>query len=1438
MKKCFSRYRLALFVLSVMSSMTFAKVVWEGANAPDVIDQDLVIKDDTLLRLGSTTIEAIHSDVTVTLKKDITVSGHWAGESQLYLKVAAGKTITFVLDYNLTFIGSSAQAADTDLLVVQSGPGLVNVTIAEDKQFKITSKDGSGGVQMFVLMYGGETAPSDEYCTREEYCDEYCGDEYCLNGEHEVSDFRPTLRFSALDTEEYSNDNRRIVIGRHSRLSFLSSRPLEIAQDSAFIEFDPTSSSLGRMILEIKDTGAFIVAGHFTCQKNGGCITSANIDLSTPAGQEAIWSIFNSRGRHFAAGLLVLNKNQTMFELLQSSIDNINIRQSHSSDYTGDRLGVVVGANGILWTQSNAYLDYVGLALNQKSLIPSVCRKHNLDPNKVLKVRNPSALFIDGDDNPNAIPAQFLFSDTSAVFFRSGIANDGTIRDENDVDPFTIDASQHTRGVGNIVFDVEGELDAQGLSGDGALHSKIELLSLEVAPTGGSLFVDSDETNFPLRTFNTEDGELLAYNTGAFLINNRLNLFNTSLSHTDVNHHVFQDNDVLSEPTYIGGEAFKLLGTEERPSIRFFDARLLVNADIALTGVDLVVPNLVDSDGIQHKNNVDFVFFSSGSCIDNGTGRQMILGTRIGSTAADGTRIDNDAHLDVMQLFDAIGADYPITDIDNQTLHLRVSFNTADITDIEPTMGSFSINTIFLGNTSNISIGTNADSTGFNIDTNPWLRIQGNYFSFTTRGGLNGCPSTSNETGQGGIFVDLNGKLSIDPGFMASFCVLITRTRNGIVDLPAGQVFFCDDLGIINGNTDLSTMSGQILVAPGEEVGDLVLDWQILKKNCMNFSPFQPVGPCCPTVTETNVSSLPTIEGTVNNLIIRGSRLGDAATFIVNGGTVRNIEFPINNSCCIDDCQNISGQAPVATIILENNGTVVLSGEGAGAVGITIIANGSGRVDLAGDITIASQCAFVKGPDFAEGDVLTINADIAREIILPAFGTLDLRSFDLETDVVQFTGAAQFAVEPGATIITGMGTLSFANNSQLRFEAAPNVTAFFQAIPHGAHDETLPPLETIPAADVHNQYDFLTDFGADLHNTDDFRIRLMGEGVIELRDDAQAFLPFNAVVGVETSNNSNCNVTLTDLELRLLDNAQFVIGELNLSQGGVFQIGNVEDQNAVPTVRQVPHVVNFTLTINGVDAEFFIGSQGFMGLGVGIERIDGIDPLTGEIVPNEDIVNTLFNVSSITLNFLEGRFTHDRIFRGDDPNASLFAIDGDETISYNLIFDDVSEFSNFNIAGGGNMILTFPGIGGLHPIVLDQDGQVEVAPGVFDPRLWTSIMASSALQNNTLEQLGLTGLELFELLKTHDAVLEPSRPNTFGRANAASTGVTATPETTGIRIDTVSEGVIIRGNTFDIIGNVPGSETEDRQAASNTAAVFVNIDQNLNEVLTVTLIRP
>jgi len=1448
MKKCFSRYRLALFALFIITSAAYADVTWRGTSASDVIDNDIVIKDDVLLKLGSTRIEAIHRDVTITLTRDAVISGHWAGESQLYLMAAEGRTIRFVLDHDLKFIGSSAVTGD-DLLIVQSGPGNVEVELTPGNRFKIASQNGSGGVQMYVLMYGGESAPcADEYCNTDEYCcEEYCDDEYCIlgSGQNETSEIRPVLRF--ITASDVSRDsNTKIVIGRKSRLSFLSSRKIDMAQDTGYIEFDPSSDGLGRMVLKIKNTGAVIAGASYTCQRNGGCITTETIDPTIPAGFEAVWSIFNSRGADFSAGLLVLNENDTLYDFFANSFLNLEGQGEVTrgpgqclTGFTGERYGAVIAANGVLWVQSNAYLDYVGLSLNQMPDVVCVPGFEGIQPSRIIKMRNPSALIIDGSNNPDTVPARFLLDENSAVYLRSGVANDGTIRDLSDPDPFTIDASQHTPGVGNIVLDVEGELNVEGIEVAGEPTSKIELLSLEVLPTGGSLFVDGDQTNFPLRTFNTEDNEQLTYNTGAFLINNTMNLYDTALSHTDVNHQVIADNDVRSEPTYIGGETFKLIGSPVRPSIRFFNSNLLVHSDIALTGVDLVVPNLVDDEGIQHKNSSDFAFFSSGACATNGTGRQMVLGTRIGSTAADGcSRIDSDAHLDVMQLFNAVGADYPVTDTDNQTLHLVSDLNDESIIG-EDAVG-FSVNTIYLGNNSNISIGTPSDSTGFNIDTNPWLRIQGNYFSFTTRGGSTGCANRSNITGQGGIFVDLNGKLSIDPGYMASFCVLVTRSHNGIVDLPAGQVFFCDGLGIVNGDVDLSNPEDQILVQPGQEISDLILNWTLFRRDCEQFAPYQPTGACCPAVTVENVSALPIIQGTVDNLIIQNSRFGDPATFIVDAGVVRGVTFESNSSnCCGNICPEVSGLAPVATIVLRNNGTFVVSGENAGATGFTFIADGSGRIDLAGDMTIASRCSFVRGPNFAEGDVLTISADIAREIIVPASGALDLRTFNVATDVIEFVGLAQLAIEPGASIVLGGGTLRFGGDSQIRFEAAPNAAGFFQAIPHGAHNPALDPLAIVPAADEHNQFASLTDFGAGLHNTDSFRIKLMGQGALELSGNAQAFVPVNAFVGVETTtdDSSDCPVETTDFEIRLLDNAQFIIGQLDITQGGVFQIGNVEDQNATPTsVRQpVPNSVSFTLTLNGPNANWSIGSQGFMGLGVGIERFDGMNEL-GEIVPNENIVNTLFNVSSITFNFLAGRFEHDRIFPGNDPRASLLALSADESIAYNMILDSDATQSDFNIAGGGNLALVYPGEGGLHPIVLEDDNQIEVAPGIFHPRLRVGILASSLLQNNPTEQSGLTGLEFFEVLKTHDAVLEPERPNTFGRANASTLGEASNPDLTSIRIDTVSQDVIIRGDVTNIIGPSGTTEVEDRQVADEMGAVFVNIDQELNEILTVSLI--
>lgn len=1445
MKRCFSRYRLALFALSIVSSTMIADQIWRGTSGGDVIDENLIIKDDVLLPLGPTRIEAIHKDVTVTLARDVTVSGHWAGESQLYLVAAEGRTIRFELDHNITFIGSSQITGD-DLLVVQSGPGTTQVALGEGKQFKITSHSESGGVQWYVLMYGGADAPADEYCC-DEYClapvkncceeylsgglfnDEYSGEEYCSpgNGIDENSLSRPRLQFVSLNNEvRATNRNKQIVIGTRSIMSFLSSRKVDVAQDSGFIEFDASMSGLSRMILKIKDTGAFIAAGHYTCQRSGCAIRLKDINRKIAAGFEATWSTSNSLGPDFAAGLLVLDKNKTLSDLLADPFLNLDTRMDlvgYRGLFSGNRYGVILGANGILSVLANSYVDFVGLDLNQ---IPEVVVPgfESITATKLLKVRNASALIIDGNNNPNSTPARIEFEVHSALFLRSGIANDGEIRDILDVDPFTIDPSQRTPGFGNIVLDVEGELVVEGsLLGDDPLtvSSKIELLSLEVSPTGGSLFVGSDETNFPLRTFNTEDDELLSYNTGAFLINNQMSLFNTALSHTDVSHLICPNNDLRSEPAYIGGETFRLLNSSIRPSINFLNSYFLVNASVALTGVDLVVPNLVE-DGIMLDNLATFLFYANSVCQDNGTGRQMILGTRIGSTAADGcSRIDGEAYLDIMEKTDAIASNFnPDNPNGNQTLSLSTASS-------DPRAVNSSIHTIFLGGSSNISIGVNADTTGFNIDTNPWLRIQGNVFSFETKPSAVARSITS---GKNAIFVDLNGKISIDPGFIANFGVMVIRSHNGIVDLPADQVFFSNGAGITTWNVDLRNLNDQIIVGPDQALSSFIFNWILAQKDCPPFVPFSCcVDSCaCPAVTEDNITGLPTIQGTIDNLIIQGTRIGDPAQFLIDGGIVRQLTFS-NGGC--------SAEAPVATIVLTNNGQVGLDSTAPlGANGITIIANGSGRVLINDDIVINNTCSIVKGPDFANCDVLQLYSPVARQILLKSSGTLNLTSFDNVNQIVQIGGQLSLVVEPGATIVTGMGTLRFADNAQLLFESSTRAFDFFNAIPFGLIDNTLP-ITTVDASEPHNALSTLTNFGAGLGNTDEFRVRLAGQGRIEFVDNGQAQLPFNAFVGVENIQSSTCSISTTDLTIAVLDNGAFEIGRLNYNEGGVLQIGNTTDLGE-------GNSVSFTLELNGDDANFSIGSRGFFGLGAGIVRFDAqiqtdvirqaVCPLS--FIPNNNLVATLNNVETITFRLFGGRFEHDRIFSGDEINASLIAIGDNSGMTFDLDFEIPDEnvdsalerISNFNVAGGGNMVLIEPGIGSLQPVVLAQDS-------VITDRLSSSIMASTLLQTDNLDIIGLNAAAFFDYFKTHDAVTDVDRINTLGRANAASQGDSFRPEHQNIRLDTVSQGVILRIPAFDIVG--AGENDSKRRNAIDTAAVFVDIDPVLNAIISVTNIE-
>lgn len=1448
MKKSISYFLRGFLVFSVVGcAIIYADVEWEGSNNPDVTDKNIKITGDVELSKGSNRIRAIKKNVLVRVSKDVSIRGNDDGPSRLYLETACGRKIRISIhNDDLDFIGSKT---GDPLLIIQHGPGTVEFAIEGGSDVSFTKKNNSGGTQYWILMrepiFVCDEYGSDEYCLLQgsPNGDEYCslpstqGDEYCIvepcdkidTYEDPVTEFKPTLCFTRDDNSKSDRKKHvEIVIGKKSVISFLSSSKTGVDLDDACVKFDPSNTGSGRMILCIEDKGGLIVAGHKTKESDGDEIVLSDIDRTTAAGHNAIWRIINSYGPSSHSGLLVLNKNESLFDLLFDPFCTLGTRSSSTKwrgSFSGIRWGCVIGANGTLQVQEDSYLDYVGLALNQIPDIDSIPGFEDIDVEQLIKKRNPSALFIDGNHNPSSTLAHIEFSDRAAAVFRSGIAGDGSVRGINKSHPFTIDPMMRTR---NIVFDVEGRLDVHGANIPTV--NKIELLSREVTETGSSVLASSTETNFPARTFDKdEDGEPRQYNCGVFLINNCMNMHNTHLVHTDQCHSVFQKNDTRSQPAYVGGETFKLKEEDDlpRPKIAFLNSFLHVHTNIASTGVDFVTPNLVEDGGICTQNVSKFIFYHNGFGVDDGTGRQMVLGTHVGSKAADGcTRINCDSHLDVIQLencFDRIDSFDPLG---NHTLVLISQPNSIKVVEEIGDTNKHSIHTIFLGCNSNISIGDNKDKTGFDIDTNPWLRIDGNFFSFESAGGPLRRPATTNVTGKGGIFVDLNGRLTVGSDFRASFSTQITKSRDGMIELSKQTVYFDDGIGIADWRLNLNDL--QVVVPSNMCLSDYVLNWIATTKNTEDFCPYEigDVTICeCPTVTQKNIAELPTFEGIVDQLQIQASRFGDPIHIMINGGHVRELVFQSGTQ---------SGQAPVAVIVLKENGRVglgpthtskdsICASTTLGVNGISIIADGDGRVDLNEDMEINNICAFLKGPNF-EGDTLEICSSVPREIRIKPTGTLDLRTFDSEFDEIKFCGDIRLSIEPGGRILMGGGVLIFADNVKVIFEPVPNVIEFFDEIPHGAHDNELDPLAVVDAALPHNEFASHTNFGNGLRNTDPFRVRIIGEGTIEFKDNAFADIPFGAFVGVETLSEGECEITNTDITLNLLDNAEFRVGFLDVEEGGVFQIGNIEDFGP-------EHSVSFTLTLNGNNADFIIGRQGFVGLGVGLV---GYLFFGEDFTPNTWLVDTTFNVeNTITFNWNDGQFKHDRIFSGDNTGASLMAINSAAEFNLNIETagdeaDDVGELrvSNFNAAGGGNIVEINPGAGSLHPIVRTDDDEVFVGidddgTGLFHSRMRVGIMASTLLQDLLENESELTGDQFFDDIKTHDAVIEFVRPNTISRANAAALGESFRGPRE-LRIGTVANGDIVRITDDDVLGSA-GSSNDRIEKAIENGAVFVTL---------------
>lgn len=1258
---------LAIFVCSSSLLKAGPTVIWDSSIPvfADVVDCDIDVQGMVELNMGIKVI-ANAADILITVTNgDAVITGPSTPYAscvppRLYLIVQNDHTITFSLADDLMFRGTICDEIVLDLLVSVSGDGVVIFNIGDDQKVTFTSEPNSGVTHVFLVM-------------------------------HDVNAIgtAPELRFQRMPGPSASS----VEFGPGCEMTFLAG-PCEVGPvqpPEGTIVIDAANSSAGRLNLRMDDNTAVITGAHFVSDVGIEYLLSDINFLLQPDGFPTM--------RVQGSGPQIINGNTILTDYRFDPWCNDPL----STDTT--RHGFIVDSNGSLDVADGSFLEYTGLANND-------CPTPDIDPAllngqtvaEVVKPRNPSAFIADHNrTNTAAANPQLRLLGTSAAYFRSGVDSLGTVTID-----FLVDPENLTEGAGEIVLDVEGALDVCGTVSD----SKIEILSLSVDPTGGTVLVGgTGPPDFPTRNFNTDsNGDLTRYNKAAFFINGRLNLGMTTLVHTDVNHDVFEKDFEPSEPTYIGGDTFSLKLSDtcfgQRPKIVFGNSEFRVHSDVALAGVDLFVPNPFGApqgcDLFAMFNTVEFTFYHSGRIVDVGGGRHMILGATIGSLSCAETVVDREAHLDVYQ-----ETEQSAPPAGSHRLTLRTDVNDSTIDSAIPVMADLSgqclLHTLYINHASNISLGTQAtvgttfDCTStFALTTSPKLLIGGDFFSFETRGGSKGFPEASGITGEGGIFVQNNGCFSIEDFRRANISAMVVLIGDGTVNLPKRQVFFDSRIGITRFQVDLGTALDRLLVGPNQCISDLTLDWVSTQKDfAAGFVPYEikqtPTICDCPVVTHANLINLPEVQGELDQLQIKRSRIADQAHFKVNGGFVRELVFLSGFD---------SAEAPVGFAVIENEGRLgigsahrnVDSVEATvklGNNGLSLIPNGSGTVELNEDVLIDNVCHILTGTLFGlnEEDRLLIRSNTRRKLIVKGTGVLDLSQFTSTQQVLEIGGEVRLVFEPGARLVLGGGILRFTDQSELELKRIVDRNELA---------------------------------GTSLADNNDVRVVFAGTGSIVMQEAATAFIHQNAQLGIETL--PDCGVMDTNLTWTLRNQAKIFIGN-SATPGGSFFVGNPETRNGT---------VDFSIILDGIGTLLHIDRQGLLGWGVGM-----VDE--SSTVPNNWTVGALVETGTICLNIIEGAFDHNQILSGDDDRASLFAINDGGFFSF--LFDPV----NSKIRGGGNLALISSTTTGINPTVLAVTSPTlinDVAPG---------IMASKFLledTNNPVMPAVGTGLQLFNFLQT------------------------------------------------------------------------------------------
>ncbi len=1231
-----------LSMVALVSALQGAAVQWSGGPivSGNVVDQNLNISGANIL---DTTVQifADTTDILVTVTGGDSSITSTVDDVTLCLRASSGRTITMDLTNALDFIAASNLTRP--FLVTFEGPGSLVVQIEGNSRFGLLTNNATVGTRFFLIM-----DPAN-----------------------------PSVTFQHHPAFAVPNADSSVIVASNCMMSYLATIPVSAgtSTEQGRIIFDTTlpKTNTGRLTMVILDRGSVIVGGHLV--EDATCPDSTIVTLQTPAGQLATMQVNNSNAPTDWSGLVVANQNQTYSP-------NLLINPFCTNNYTGLLYGFTLQANGAVTVQDQAYMIYAGGALNVPPVQDQQISGCGTFLQQVVKDRNPSAFIVDGNTIPQATPAQINLQGESAIYFASTVscANCPTLINIDSQTGnliSTMNSADLLKGAGNILFDVEGELN---VIGDASHASALNFLSLVVSLTGGSVLIESSSTNFPNRTYllNAE-GQYQHFQLACMLTNNIVHLIDTNIKHDDALHNACVQflpcNSTLNDPqpTYIGGERDVLLPSScitqqqrlfppncsaPQNVIELINSSILVHTNLAATGFTFSVPNVPVDNVSQLK------FYSNGLCIDQGKGRCFVLGSVIGATASDGSHvIDPSAQLDVIQTVSATTG--------LQELLLTTSYNNTKVTQgiTGVITGQDVVHSIVQLYGSNICVGTNQTVTPspFPLTTFPLLEIAGNFFSFITQGGALKDPSSAASNGQGAIFVDSNGTLAILPNLRTLMGTMVAKSGNGIVDLPTNEVLFWQTVGIQQTALTLSDPAQQLIVGAGERLSDYTLDWANATKDfCQNplsagYVPYlKPdvntttscvvLGYQVPVVS-ANLQSLPTVRGRVDQLQVKNSTVGDRAAFVVDGGWVREL-VSMNSTT--------PGVTAVATAIIQDDGILgvgsasrnIDSAQAAitlGVNGLTLVANGDGQVILNQDVIVTDLCAILTGTRFgATGpQQLLITSEVPREFRIKSEGILDLTQFTNYNQRLAIGGQVNVVFEPGSTLVQGSGEFFFLGDAQMTAE--PYVDFNFTSTWTGGTDAYRVRFLTVDTNEAPSRLTF--------------------------KEGSTFFIPRGALVGVETD---GCITNGTNQSWLVTDEASIQIGN-DAQYGGALQIGNV--------VNRAGSSVSWALTLDGLGALLEINSQGFLGTGLGVVT-------KPNLAPDNWLIGSLFNVANIAIADTNGTISNRTIYPGSDANASLIGF-GPLSGTYSLSFDR----NNGEILGGGNLLVTGSVTGPFSPVV-------------------------------------------------------------------------------------------------------------------------------------------